>query len=496
MKRYLWSSLLLLYAAGAVAQDADSSNVFKAHIDVLAIGTANGQVPFWMRSNQFGSIPEYGVSGSLIAAVSRDYRNEEGKPRLLDWGAGFEGRLNIGRRTSFRPIEAYIKARFSIFQMKAGRSKDDIGIADPDLSSGNFSISGNALGIPKVELSIPDYWSLPFTKEILSVKGNLAYGAFGRIVTNTDLSLQREVQAYYHQKSFYMRIGKPQWKVKLSGGINHQVMWGEERKIYGDYYGLGSFSTLWYVTTGKAYGNDSIPRSKVGNHIGSIDQAITLEFRPATITFYHQFFYEVGGLYHLNNLKDGLWGVRITNKHREVDKKLSWDSALLELMLTKSQGGEPDAKITPSGDEDYYNNYLYPNGWTYQEENLGNNFLTNKKYQRKTLPAHAPEYFGNNRILLIHIAAAIQYDSWKITGKLSYSRNYGTYATSPIGNTTGTQRTVYDPPYFYRVDQCSGYLEASRPLKKGYSIGLVLAADYGDLLYNSLGGMIRLSKKW
>jgi hypothetical protein len=52
-------------------------------------------------------------------------------------------------------------------------------------------------------------------------------------------------------------------------------------------------------------------------------------------------------------------------------------------MNSKSQGGEPDAKITPSGDEDYYNNYLYERGWTYHGENLGNPLFTSKNTQEK-----------------------------------------------------------------------------------------------------------------
>ena len=56
-------------------------------------------------------------------------------------------------------------------------------------------------------------------------------------------------------------------------------------------------------------------------------------------------------------------------------------------MNSKSQGGEIDAKITPSGDEDYYNNYVYKKGWTYKGENLGNPLLTSNKYARRDLPA-------------------------------------------------------------------------------------------------------------
>jgi hypothetical protein len=498
MKRYLWSfSLLALPVLGQAqaAAEADSSGKIHADLGIMAVATSNNQVPFWMRTNQFGSIPEYGVSASWIGALNREYRTDEDKPRLLDWGMGIEGRLNTGRKVNFRFIEAYVKARLSVVQLKAGRSRDITGIADPDLSSGNFSISGNALGIPKVELSVPDYQSIPFTANIVAAKGSIAYGMFDKELVNPKMSDLKSIQAFFHQKTLYIRLGKPEWKVKLYGGLNHQVMWSDERKLYKQGYNLSIPETIWYVTTGKAYGNDSIPRSKVGNHMGSVDQALAYRFPKMEVMLYHQFYYEVGGLYHLNNIKDGLWGISFTNR-QDGRQKIGWRKVVVEFLYSKSQGGEQGARVTPSGDEDYYNNYLYVKGWIYQEENLGNNFMTNKKYLRTELPQQPHEYIGNNRIVLLHAGAQVNYTTWDITARLSYSMNYGTYATSPTGISTGRERQVFDPPYFYKVNQCSGYLEASRPLRKGYRIGIVLAGDYGDLLYRSVGGRVSLSKTW
>lgn len=491
----LLCSIVTLHSTAQDTTDSDTAGRFHYEAAALAIGTANGQVPFWMRTNQYGNIPEHGLSAGLEVAVARGYKQEGVLSAKPDWGIGLEGRANIGRRTNFRFIEAYAKVRWSLFQLKAGRSRELMGMADPDLSSGNFSISGNALGIPKVELSIPDYWNLPYTGGWVAVKGSFAYGLPGQAAVNQDIAAQEKVTTLYHQKSLYIRLGREQSRLQLSGGINHQVMWGGEKQIFGDYYTLSGAKTVLYATIGKAYGNDSIPRSKIGNHIGSIDQALSLSFKGTTLRLYHQFFYEVGGLYHLNNIKDGLWGVVLQNNSEER-YTWGWQKLLLEFLYTKSQGGELDAKVTPSGDEDYYNNYLYVKGWTYQEENLGNNFLTNKKYQRSELPQQPHEYIGNNRVLLLHLGALLNYKVWDIRTRLSYSANYGTYATSPVGISTGGKRQVFDPPYFRKTDQFSGSLEASRPLKKGYSIGFVLAADYGDLLYRSVGGSVRLSKKW
>lgn len=491
--------LLCLFFFNAMNGQGDSSLersvVLNATLEGIA--TSNNTVPFWMRTNQYGNIPLDGISTSVIGDFYCDYRkiNREDKwyDNKWDCGIGINGRLNAGRKLQFQLIESYIKFKFSIFEMKIGRTKDQMGIADTTLSSGAFSLSGNAPGIPKVEIRIPEFWSLPGTKGLIAVKGNFAMGFLGN---TTARDVEESINAFYHQKSLYGRIGKPSWRVKIYGGFNHQVMWGGERAILGPKYQLNTLQTMKYVILGKAYGDNGLPISKVGNHIGSVDQAISYQFKKVNVKIYHQFFYDVGGLAHLNNIKDGLTGLSFENTKQANNQSFRWSKILIEFLYSKSQGGELDAKITPSGDEDYYNNYVYYNGWSYMGENLGNNFMTNKKYQRKELPSYSKEYFGNNRIMLFNLGAEWQYAQWSVTNKFSYSKNYGTYATSPIGNTTGTTRFVQPPPYFSEVSQFSAYLEASRPLKNNFSIGFVLAGDYGDLLYNSVGGMIKLTKSW
>ena len=453
--------------------------------------SSNGQVPFWLRTNKFGAIPLDGFSGTLRGTVHKDYDLQ----KKIDWGIGVDVMSNYGNTLNLQVIEAFLKVKKGAFQIKAGRSKDFIGLADPFLSSGSFSISGNALGIPKIEISLPQYTYLPFTKGNVAVKGNFSFGFIGE----EPLS-QRSNQIYYvlnssastnfHQKSFYLQIGKPESKLKLSGGFDHNVTWGDENNFFRD-WNLSGFKTTVKAITGGVH-----KMSKVGNHIGSIDQKIEYDFPLVKLSGYHQFFYDVGGLAHFNNIKDGLWGVVLENKISVKNSAFKWNKFLFEVFLSKSQGGELDAKLTPSGDEDYYNNYLYLNGWKYKNENVGNNFITNNKYVRKELPILERESHSNNRLYLMHFGGDVSLHGVQIVGKISFSRNFGTYATSPIGNTTGGVREINPPPYFTPVNQTSVYLELSKNIKNGLQLGFAIAADQGDLLYNAHGASLSLKKKW
>ena len=129
------------------------------NIEALGGFTSSGKVPFWLRSNQFGSIPLDNISLSLIGAIRKDY--DISKKRIFDWGAGVEARGNLGNNSNFTLIEGYGKLKISIFEIRAGRSKEIMGLCDTSLSSGVFAVSGNALGIPKVQISIPKFYSLP-----------------------------------------------------------------------------------------------------------------------------------------------------------------------------------------------------------------------------------------------------------------------------------------------------------------------------------------------
>jgi len=87
-----------------------------------------------------------------------------------------EIRTNIGHKSNFTIIEGYGKVRISAFEIRIGRSKEIMGLCDTSLTSGAWAVSGNAPGIPKVQLSIPEFYSLPLFGKLFAFKGNFAHG--------------------------------------------------------------------------------------------------------------------------------------------------------------------------------------------------------------------------------------------------------------------------------------------------------------------------------
>lgn len=498
----------LTVTTGANAQGIKD---IKTEVETQVIGTTNGKVPFWMRANQFGSVPLSGVSAGFLGRIHKDYAlpDSNGKKKLTDWAFGFEGRANAGKGSNLQLIEAYAKFRLGIFQFQGGRTKDVMGLnGDTLLSTGNFSVSGNAPGIPKLEISIPEYYTIPVFDGLFSFKGNFVHGWLGHVRTTDSVGSSGPSQTtfylksgnlptYFHQKSLYIRLGKKDWKLKLYGGFNHQVYWGSEREAYGPNFKLSPLTTFFYVATGKTYGARGVPSSKIGNQLGSLDLGVEYDFQNYKVMIYRQNFYDVGALSKLANIADGLNGISVENKNYKANQGgFQWKKALFEFFYSKNQAGYPWSIPTKSGDEDYYNNFYYLDGWSYQGMGVGNPLITPRHEARKGQAFRFADYFINNRVVAWHAGLSGSLNSWTYTSKVTYSINYGTFGSSIYGNSTGSIRNPQTSNIFKPVKQFSMYLEGLKALKKGYSVGFATALDQGKLLDNSFGLLVRLKKSF
>lgn len=448
-------------------------------------------MPFWLRSNRYGSIPPDNVSMSFYGSLVKEYGSM--KSRSFDWGGGVNTELNVGNKSNVRLIAGYVKIRASIFELRTGRDMEIMGICDTSLSSGSFAISGNAPGIPKIQIDIPEYYTLPLFGSLFAFKANFAHGWVGK-TTQAGITFS-ELKTYFHQTSFYGRFGKPEWRSKFYAGFNHQVFWGSEQTFYGSDYTLSPLQTYLYVVAGKSYGTDVIQSSKIGNHLGSVDMAFEYNFKGLKLLAYRQNFYDIDALFYLANLRDGLNGISLENI--QVTKNLfQWKKILIELFYSKNQAGETWSPSTPTGDENYYNNDQFREGWTYNGIGIGNPFISLRSYTREGLPKDPGDYFINNRVIAFHFGfeGAIQKYIFKL--KTSYSFNYGTYGTSEIGHTLGKEGIPSIYGIFPETRQFSAYLEGNREFSRGLKVGFMTAFDSGHLYYNSFGLLLRISKSF
>ncbi len=388
--------------------------------------TSDKYTPFWLRANQNGEVPttENYVNTGLKFKV--DYR----KGQKIDWAYGASARLNLGdTKSDFLLQEAYIKGKWGIFELSAGRIKYIQGLADSTLSSGSYILSGNALPMPKIEIVVNNYWSPKFLKGILAFKGNYVHGWFESARTNP-------TQVWLHQKSFYGRLGKQSWPVRFYGGFNHQVQWGGSERykatfskatakptnVMKDYLSVVTGISLGLQGDTATYGvNEGFNR--LGNHLGTVDVGMEVELAAGKLLMYRQSIYEDGSLYYGNNITDGLHGISFTRNAKHGIIKV-----VVEYLNTTSQGGPGGSDNTDPfkrGQDNYLNNGLFPEGWSYYGKGLGTPLLTLGSETDLT-PGGAIGY-DNNRVEAFYVAAEAQVGLNHLVFKGSLSNAIGFY---------------------------------------------------------------------
>ena len=374
-----------------MAQTTELKREIKYIAEVGTYISTDGNTPFWLRANQYGTVPLTSPIVTLRGTISSDYKKavskeDQYKLSKFDWGYGLNIVGNVGKENQFLIPEAYIKAKFGAFEIYAGRRKEIFGLVDSTLSSGSYIWSGNALPMPKIQIMNRDFVPLGITKGFLSFKGIYAHGWFEN--DRTDVK-----NFYLHQKSLYFRLGKPDWKFKFYGGFNHQVQWGGTLKYsdptnqfsingqvgssFNDYINVVTGRSLAGVgDTTKNGANDALNRS--GNHLGTVDFGFELNTRKVKVFVYRQNIYEDGSLAYLSNISDGLNGVSFTFKKPD-NQKFHISKLVFEYLNTMSQGGNSSGDNSNSrlrGNDNYFNNGVYKDGWTYKGNIIGTPFVS------------------------------------------------------------------------------------------------------------------------
>jgi hypothetical protein len=457
------------------------------------------QTPFWLRTNQNGFIPFESQFATFRGGLKKDYSDSTKK---IKYGYGSTVALNVGRVNEIIIPELYIKVKFKALQLYAGRRQEIVGLVDSTLSSGSYAWSGNALPLPKIDLSIPEYTPV-LAKGLVSLKGNYTHGWFGK-----EYYLKN---VFLHQKTLYGRFGRPSWKFKFYTGFNHQVQWGGKVNNITTLTTTNSnnipssFNDYIYLATGISLNTEKQRKkidqgnynefdltNRIGNHIGSIDVGFEYNFSNLQLMFYRQSIYDDGSLFYLANIRDGLTGITLKNNNK-YKAPFTIKQLNVEYLNTSDQGGPlgPEQTIPYiRGSDNYFNHAQFLDGWAYNDFTVGTPFIP----PSKSLPDDLPKYVvnnvaersvnfftNNNRAKVWHLGVLGAYKKVDFQSKISYSTNLGSYPY----------------PFSYARNQFSTLFNVSFPVNdRGLSIIGSFAYDYGDLYPDNQGIMIILRKSW
>jgi Capsule assembly protein Wzi len=491
--RILFIIFLLSSASNLFAQSNEIKREIKYTAEAETIISSNGETPFWLRANQYGTVPNQSPIFTLRGSISSDYKKaitkeDQYKLSKFDWGFGLNIVGNVGKENQFLIPEAYLKAKYGAFEIYAGRRKELFGLVDSTLSSGSYIWSGNALPMPKIQISTPNFVPLGFTKGFLSFKGNYAHGWFEN--SRTDVK-----NFYLHQKSLYFRLGKSDWKFHFYGGFNHQVQWGGEL-LYPDPTGYlskdgklpSSFQDYIRVIIGKSLATESDTSkfagadagNRGGNHLGTLDFGFDVTLDNIKMLVYRQSIYEDGSLFYLNNISDGLNGISFTNI--SPSNKINITNLSFEFLNTYSQGGNYGGDQTNSrlrGQDFYLNHGQYIDGWSYLRNGIGTPFISN--VINKDIP-QSSLLFNNDRLQAVYLGVVGNINNLTFDFRVSHTKSLGSYLNK----------------ISYPYEMISSKLTFGKQIERFENVNILagVSFDSGNLFNNTLGIMVSVKKSW
>jgi hypothetical protein len=492
-KKLLRIKLLLLCTIWcAETLYAQTPRKAKYSVELGGFYSINNTIPFWLRSNQFGAFPN--TDNTVLFRQNIESIKDTTKSNFKT-SYSFDMALFVGSQAKIVIPEAFYRIDYKRFALAVGRRKQVHGFVDSTLSSGSITWSGNSLPLPEIQLSVPEYTKVLFP--FLSFKGHFSHGWFGN---------QNSVKGYYlHQKSLYGRIGRPNSKIKLYGGILHHAQWGGTPKYgipeWDTRYINGKFPTGWYV-----YRNILMPFSnpskdpsvnpntspydyenRYGNHLGQIDIGGELNLKSLKMLFYKQIIFETGQTFSsLTNIDDGLYGISISSLKPE--SKIN--KVVFEFLHTTNQGLYRSGLLRLVGFQGkhfgrnqnfYFNHGQYFEGWSYNGLTIGSPFLIPNpdiRYENKD-NGLIQLYANNNNIKAGYIGMNNKLNTILLESRMSFSRNYGT-SNNPL-----------------KADQFSIATKAAIPAPKLKGIVNVgVGIEQGDLIYDNYGAFVSFKKIW
>lgn len=361
----------------------------------ILFNTSKSDTPHYMSANQWGNMGEKNVQAISII----DYRHQINNVNdyfSFEWGitAGF----NINESSKLLLNQFYGQINFKALTLYVGKKKQTVGSNPEELSSGSMVVSSNATPIPKINLGFFEYVTVPYTWDILQIKGNIAHGWFE--------GERKQDGVLLHEKSLYLRFNTKTGLYPYVGFV-HEAMWG----------GDGLMSVTWtnFIKTFFASngGNDSLSTEQInalGNHLGIWDFGISGYYKSIDFQVYYEHYFEDFSGINFSNGLDGLWGLTLQPKNIKFINRF-----LFEYLKTDDQSSSKDEV------DSYYFNSVYRSGWTNLYDIIGNSFITSRG-TGDTLS------IADNRMKVIHmgINGPIS-DVLDYTIQMAYARYYDAY---------------------------------------------------------------------
>ena len=502
MRKYL--SILLFFCCHLTISGQQPSLTDSLHYrtEIQTTISTGDHTPLWLNANKYGLSSLKTTNGYLRGAIERPLSVDDGRK----WGIGYGADIALatGFTSTLVVQQAYAEARWLKGTLTIGAKEYPMELKNQELSSGSQTLGVNARPVPQVRLALPDYWTIPGTKNWLALKGHIAYGK------TTDDNWQKDFAApqtrytegtLYHSKAGYLKIGPGSFTAEL--GLEMACQFGGK-----SYFELTSNNWQWITNEGGIKGmlhalvpgggevNETTYQNASGNQLGSWIVRLNYDAESWAASAYLDHFFEdqsamfmldydgygegaewntkKDNTYLLYDFKDMLLGAELKLKHCD------WlNTVVVEYLYSKYQSGPVyhDRTKTISdhigGNDNYYNHHIFT-GWQHWGQVMGNPLYRSPLYNEDGSISVA-----DNRFVAWHLG---------VSGQPMHSLNYRVLATYQTGYGT------YNDPFTSRKYDLSLLAEVSWHLCKGWSLRGALGLDKGKLLGDNFGAQFTVVK--
>lgn len=451
--------------------------------------TSSRRTPFWLMNNRFGLSSTAQNNGYLRGGFFREMTHD----KRFSWGFGADLVVPYNFTSKFVVQQLYGEIRYRSLQLTVGSKERYMGLVNQELSSGDMVFSNNARPVPQVYFSMPEYEWVPFTRNMLAVKGFFSMG----LMTDWRWQKGRSDNKYswaehvlYHTKGVFLRWGNTEkFPLTIEGGLEMGTQFGGKIHRYANGKETivnmpTGFKDIIKAILGMGGGDSDDPNqageisNSYGNHVGEWSLAATWAPKDTDWSlrgYYQHYFEDHSQMFFDFAWKDMLLGFELTlPKNRFVEK------FVYEYLCTKDQSGSvywdhtPELPEQVSGRDNYYNHYIY-GGWQHWGMGLGNPLLVSPIYYDGAIG------FRHNRIKGHHFGLCGRpTDELYYKILMSMTRSWGTY-DSPTANVLHNFAAMAEVTY------------SPRRLA-GWDFRLGLGADGGKMLGKTLGAMLTIRK--
>ena len=506
MKKYLFTSLLI-YIIGigdATAQEPlQLTDGLRYDLSMQGSVSSGDHTPLWMNANRYGLSSLEKSNGYLRAGVFRPLEIDSARR----WGIGYgaDGAIAYHFTSNFVIQQAYVEARWLKGVLTVGAKEQPMELKNNELSSGTQALGINARPVPQVRLALPDYWTIPGTKDWLAVKGHIAYGkttddGWQKDFVNPDARYTEGT--LYHSKAGYLKIGKEEKKLSVEMGIEMACVFGGTAYMKGDdgnkiYHNASDLKAFFHaLIPGGGEVNETTYQNEEGNHVGSWLFRLNYDTRDWCVSLYaDKFFEDQSAMFMLDYDGYGTgedWNVKKESRFLLYDFKdimlgaelklrnSSWlQDIVIEYLYTKYQSGPVyhDRTISFSdhigGIDEYYNHHILM-GWQHWGQVMGN-------------PLYLSPLYNDDGVIEVKNS---RFKAWHlgISGEPLPKLRYRLLASWQDG------LGRYKNPYTHRKYNTSLYAEVGWAFARDWKATAAWGADFGSIRGDNNGIQLTISK--